>query len=103
MNKDKFSCPKCGTKVPKIKSVYMTNFTIIRCENCDSRIRPDRKSLSFIGGIGGGLGGLIGSYAIISGNWLLSGLVCLALITVLLVVCSYFTLKFTSFIEVPGA
>ena len=82
----------------------MTNFTKITCNNCAAKIRPDRKSLSFIGGvggcIGGGLGGLIGSYTIKSGNWLHGSLALFFLFAVLLGVCCLLTVKNTHFVEI---
>jgi len=105
MEADKFTCPICGAPVPKRKALLMTNFTKIRCKNCGTRIRPGRKVLSIIGGIGGGVGGglcgLIGVYGINSGNWVVAGALFLLLIVLLVLVSSYFTVKFTKFIELP--
>lgn len=104
MHKNKFVCPICDVKIPRIKSVYMTNFTKITCRNCGVKIRPERKSLSLIGAIGGALGGgfgsMIGSYAYRSENLVLSGLAFSCLVLVILGASCYFTLKFTSFVEV---
>ena len=105
METENFSCPKCGTPVSKRKALLMTNFTKIRCKKCGTKIRPGRKALSVIGGIGGGvgggLGGLIGFYGINSGNWVVAGIMFLLLIVLLVLVSSYFTIRFTKFIEVP--
>ena len=102
MGKTKFSCPKCGELVPWYKSVYMTNFTRIRCDRCGIRMRPSRKALSLIGGIGGGIGSLLSLPVIIScDSWLSAGLALTALLLALLLAASYLTFRFTHFIEVP--
>ena len=103
MKIEKFSCPSCGTRVPSIKAFYMTNFTKIQCKQCGVRIRPTRKALSIIGGVGGGIGGALGIvitlYGFTSGNWIAAGFILFSFLIILAVMCSYFTIKFTDFVE----
>ena len=101
MHRLRFSCPKCGETVPWYKSLYMTNFTKIRCNKCGVKIRPSRKALSLIGGIGGGIGGLLGFLVVINcDSWLSAGFALLALLSIFLSAASYLTVRFTHFIEV---
>jgi hypothetical protein len=96
-----FSCPKCGAKLPKWKSLYMNNFIKVCCRNCESKLKPDKKMLSKIGGIGGaiigGIGALLFAGAIRSGNWPIGLLLILILTILVQLISSIFVVSLIKF------
>jgi len=103
MKVKKFSCPKCGTGIPKRTALFMTKFTRIRCKQCGIVLRPKKKTISTIGGIVGGVGGglssLIVMYAVNRWNWLVAGTLLLAFLVLVTLVSFYLTIKLTKFIK----
>jgi len=103
MKPKNFSCPKCGTGIPKRTTLFLTKFTRIQCKQCGIVIRPKKRTISIVNYINAGLvGGIffpVGMYLINRGNWVVTGLLFFALLVFVILVSSYLTIKFTKFIE----
>ena len=84
-----FSCPRCGALVPKVKSLYMTRSTKIRCKGCSAYFGPDRKMASIIGsisaGIYGGIFAVVNTYVMNSVGLLVKVILYLVLLTLVLI------------------
>jgi len=103
MKPKEFSCPECGTGIPKRKALFMTKFTRIQCKQCGIVLRPKKKTIStirgIVGGVGGGLSFLIVMYAVNRWNWLVAGLLTFLVMIFVTLVSFYLTIKFTKFIK----
>ena len=104
MKSKNFSCPKCGTGMPKRNALFMTKFTRIRCKQCGIVIRPKKNTISTINGIvgaaGGGLSYLIVMYAVNRWNWSVASTLLLAFLVLVTLVSFYLTIKLTKFIKI---
>jgi hypothetical protein len=57
---ENFCCPNCGYKLPFKQSLWISNFSKIKCNECGSILKPRLFKSALIGGIFGGLsGGLV--------------------------------------------
>lgn len=90
-----FECPKCNTSIPKWKSIYLSNFTKIRCNNCDALLKPKKETMSKIGGWGGGIGAALAMIALRAFGF--TGLIITFLI--LYAIVCYITIQITEFEE----
>ena len=55
-------CPKCSNKIPFYKPWFLTNYSHITCASCGEKLYANRKINSRIGGIGGFIGVIIGTF-----------------------------------------
>jgi len=59
------TCPKCGSKIPAWKLMFLTNFNTIACPTCSAKLQANKKINSLIGGIGGAVGAGLGALLLI--------------------------------------
>ena len=81
-------CPKCRSKIPAWKLMFLTNFNTITCLTCSTRLQANRRISSLIGGIGGGIGGGLG--ALLAILWLHTKEASYVMLFILLILALFF-------------
>jgi hypothetical protein len=87
-------CPKCKNEIPFNKIIFHANYSNIKCSSCSSDLKPNKRTNSILGAVGGGIGA--GFTTLFLMIWLRTGELFFILLLIPLLLIEFFVFSLIS-------